>query len=895
MNTALILTTVVVTLGISICQAGEQLAAKAQDSKGCGNELVWWEGELPSGSSDNLGTKHPFDCSHENLSGGKSFGGTSKEGTWVEYEVDVPRDGKWIFYIRKFYHHGPFRYQWNGVGDWVPIDPNHAPLLDTVTLNEHIINWVPGGIVELKKGKNKLRIEAIEKYGPFVFDCFMLTAKPVKINGKLKPGEKLNRSPEGWFPFEPDYDNFEPAALDLRGLNEKEAGSQGRIIARDDDLVFAKTGQKVRFWGVVINPNIWLGSKTGMDHLARQLAKSGINLARLHVPNMADETPGVSTAGLQYLFTALKKQGIYTYVNWYCTACGYKGFNSFGVWYFEPKAQEKWQAWAKCLLGTVNPYTGIPLAQDPALVTVELLDEDTMFFFTMNPKSYTPEALAILEKKFGDWLTARYGSLEKASHAWGKDKYPEGDNFSEGRVALYPAFKLGGADWAKDQRNPLRAGDEVEFLANLMRDWYISGKKWLHDELGYEGLVVGSNFHTADPQVLGPLNQYANCGVDVTALNTYFGGMVKGPRVAYMMAKDDFYTDCSILKEPAQAILMHIQSAGHPHFFTEGGWIMPNRFRAEESLLMSCYGSLQGLDAYCPFELQADWLNTECKWPIQVPVTLGQYPAASLMFRKYYVKEGPPAINEALTLKDLYALKGSGMSQRAGEDMAHSKDIEGSKPNDIVASKYDPLAFYVGRVFQTIGENPGKSEILPDLDKLIDRKDKIVKSATGELTLDYGKGVATVNAPCAQGAAGFLQAFGTVKLADTTIDLKDEYGSVLVVSLDGKPIKESGKILIQVMTEEKNFGWETKDSKIECKKPGQEKPVTVECKQIVSMGEAPICVKKFAGSVSLNRPDAASIKVTPLDFEGYVDATKKVQTAKDIQLLDTTMYYIIGD
>ncbi|MBI5724372.1 MAG: hypothetical protein HZA50_10475 [Planctomycetes bacterium] len=884
-------------IGITICMAtAEETATKPASGKGNGIEFVWWEGESPAGASDNLNDRHTFDSSHANLSGGKSFGGTSKAGTWVEYEVTVPRDDKWFFYIRKFWTHGPFRYQWNGAGDWVTIDWKHTSRLDHVQLNEHCVNWLTGGQVELKRGKNRLRIEAIEtgadKYGPFVFDCFILTDKPFRPNGTLKPGQKHNRAPEGWFPFEPDCDTFAPAVLDLRVLNEPEAGSQGRIIAKGDDLVFEKTGKKVRFWGATAGPDIWR-DKASMDLLARRLAKVGVNMVRFHIADMQEETPGPGTAGIHYFFTALKKQGIYSDFLWYCTAGGM----GCCVWYFDPKSQERWKTWAKCLLGTVNPHTGIPLAKDPAVASIELLDEDGLFFWTFTPNRRIPaEATAILEKLFGDWLKTRYGSLEKAAAAWGAGKYPKGDDFAQGRVGLYDAGMLTSQDWAVAQRNELRAHDQAEFLTQLARNWYVGMKKWLSDELGYKGLVIGSNWQTADSRVLGPLDQYTYMGVDLTARNTYFGTPGKGgKRLGYAVSKDDYYTDVSVLRQPEQAMLMHIQCAGYPHFLTEGAWNMPNRFRTEEPFLMSCYGSLQGMDGYFPFVLKpTDWLvnNITTKWPIQTPVTLGQYPAAAVIFRNGYVKEGPVAINEALALKDLYALKGGALSQAMGQDMAHDKEIpDGAKAEVNSLSGLDPLAFFVGRVVRTIGENPGKSSVLSNLGKLIDRNNKTVKSATGELTLDYGKGLATLNAPCAQGAAGFLQAAGPIKLADVTIELKNEYGAVMVVSLDGKPINESAKILVQVMTEEKNYGWETQATKTEFEKGKGE----VECLQITSLGESPICVRKFAGTISLNRPDVASIRVTPLDCQGYPDPEKKVESAKEFKLLDTTMYYILGD
>jgi hypothetical protein len=710
----------------------------------------------------------------------------------------------------------------------------------------------------------------------------------VLASASLQGADGTADGADGWFPFAPPDDSFGQAALDVGAmLNEKVAGSRGRVVARGGDLVFEKTGEKARFWGVVAEPWSWPKTKPEIDRLSRILAKAGVNLVRLHVPR-GNAEPTDFTDTVHYMVHSLKKRGIYVYLLWYCTACDGPRTNLF---YFSPEHQELHKTWARGMLGSTNPYTGIPLAKDPAVVALELLDEDSLFFWTFNPnREALKPAMPILEARFGAWLTARYGSLNKTLAAWGKDKYPKGDDIAAGRVALYNAGELTGNDWAVASRNERRAGDQARFMAELMRDWYVGMKTWLRDELGYDGLIVGSNWKTADERVLGPLDQYANLGVDVTARNTYFAGPCTGPRSSYRVQEGQFYRDRSLLKEPEQAILMHIQCADHPHMMTEGGWAMPNRFRTEEPFLIAGYFSLQGIDGYCAFRVQPNWLGKHEKWPILTPAGAGQYPAASIVYRRGYIQEGPVVINDALALGELFALKGASLSQPLGLDAVQAARVpQGARAEVASLPGVDPLSFYVGRVVRTIAEKPGKSTFT-NTTKLIDRTRRIVRSATGELSLDYGKGIATMNAPCAQGAAGFLQASGAVELSGVTVDLDNEYASVMAVSLDGNPIDESARILLQVITEEQNTGWQTKPARKSFTRDAPEQ----DCLEIVSTGPGPIRVRKIAGSVSFKRSDATSLNVTALDFQGY--ARQQLQGgARSLTLLPDCLYYIIEE
>jgi hypothetical protein len=166
-----------------------------------------------------------------------------------------------------------------------------------------------------------------------------------------------------------------------------------------------------------------------------------------------------------------------------------------------------------------------------------------------------------------------------------------------------------------------------------------------------------------------------------------------------------------------------------------------------------------------------------------------------------------------------------------------------------------------------------------DLSPFVDRGRRLVRSTTGELVWDYGRGLATIDAPSAQGVIGFLARAGTIHTTGLTLSSPLEYGSILVVSMDERPLATSRRMLLQVMSEDENFGWSA---------PG------TGLRSIVDVGGPPIVVRRLGGEVSMTRSDAASLRVTPLDWGGRPDGAMPAgRDARHIRLAPTTLYYLI--
>src|SRR5688572_21316070 len=182
----------------------------------------------------------------------------------------------------------------------------------------------------------------------------------------------------GQWAFQPARDDFSPEAmLDLRYLNENVAGESGYVrLSQDGNDFLLGNGKPARFWAM----NTSYG-KANLDRHARFLAKRGVNMVRFHGNITSKENlMSIDLAERDKLWrtvASMKKQGIYVTFSpyWACAsharpAMGYLddgGNKNWGLLFFDAKLQAAYKAWWKQVLSEPNPYTGIPLASDPAL------------------------------------------------------------------------------------------------------------------------------------------------------------------------------------------------------------------------------------------------------------------------------------------------------------------------------------------------------------------------------------------------------------------------------------------------------------------------------------------------------------------------------------------------
>jgi len=510
-------------------------------------------------------------------------------------------------------------------------------------------------------------------------------------------------------------------------------------------------------------------------------------------------------------------------------------------------------------------------------------NEDSLFFWTFSEDNIPDLQLRLIEKMFGDWVRGKYGSIETAFSKWNQLKVKR-DAPEEGRIGFRPIWNLFHDKTLRDQ-------DTARFLFEVQTKFYKETYAFLR-QLGFKGPITPSNWITASPEVFGPLEKlsYASSGYFIDR-HGYFSCNHKGENSAWSIRKGHTYSDRSALHfdpeepgKPRQFVhpAMDPHYAGQPSIISETTWNRPNRFRSEAPLYYSVFGALQHTDAIVHFAL--DGANWSVKpgyfmqpWTLMSPAMMGQFPAAALIYRRGLVASGKVLAKVRLNEDSLFQLKGTVLPQDAALDELRLKDIpadSATKPG----SRIDPLIHYAGRTDVEFSAKTASVEVA-DLRPLIDHGKQTLRSGTGELGFDYGKGVLRIDAPCAQGVSGMVAQAGAVETRDLSIRSTMALGHIIIVALDNQPLSRSRKMLLQVMSEEK-----TTDFQTESAGPGLQR--------ILNIGKDPWLFKRLEGAVKLKRSDATRLDVTALDFNGY--PAGKSGTADNISLKPSALYYVIG-
>ncbi|HQF37698.1 MAG TPA: carbohydrate binding domain-containing protein [Opitutaceae bacterium] len=264
----------------------------------------------------------------------------------------------------------------------------------------------------------------------------------------------------GWTPW-PYVEPVPGSALDLSALNGAEpAGAHGRIVVRNGHFATAADGKRIRFWGCNLSSEQNFLSAAEAETLARRLALGGVNIARLHhMDNPWSAASGGSIWSkdrpdrtridpaqldkLHRLVAALKARGIYSNINLKVskTLVPEDGFPASvaqtppfqkQVDYFQRRMVELQRDYARQLLTAKNPYTGLSLAEDPAVAVVEINNENSLLgqrtrdigrrLEQLLPEPFRTE----LAQLWSAWLARKYPDDAALAAAWRQGATPRG-------------------------------------------------------------------------------------------------------------------------------------------------------------------------------------------------------------------------------------------------------------------------------------------------------------------------------------------------------------------------------------------------------------------------------------------------------------------------------------
>src|SRR5687767_12442961 len=235
------------------------------------------------------------------------------------------------------------------------------------------------------------------------------------------------------FPFVLPWDDATPSIVDLSSWNEKPAGKDGFITAKNGHLY--KGEKRFRFFGVNMAFGGNFPKKEEGAKIAARLAKFGINCVRFHHLDMMSAPGGIFAKDgktldpeqldkLDAFVAELKARGIYTNLNLHVSRTypdrpraekvGNSNFDK-GVDNFSGAMIELQKEYARALLSHVNPYTGTTYAAEPAVAFVEINNENALLDewhggrLDRVAEPYRAELSAL----WTAWLRTRYEDAEK--------------------------------------------------------------------------------------------------------------------------------------------------------------------------------------------------------------------------------------------------------------------------------------------------------------------------------------------------------------------------------------------------------------------------------------------------------------------------------------------------
>jgi hypothetical protein len=687
--------------------------------------------------------------------------------------------------------------------------------------------------------------------------------------------------------FNPPPDTFQTSALlDLRSLNERVAGESGFVTAGKDGQFRLGNATPARFWAVntdVARERVitarprWSQTPPDLARHARFLAKRGVNMVRLHAHLNPKPSQGINDIDaderdwIWRTVAAMKKEGIYTTISpyWAVPAKIGAGWNipggpdqsAFGLLFFDEKFQRAYTGWLRNLFAEKNPYTGIPLAQDASVAIIQIQNEDSLLFWTVN--GLKGEQRRNLGAKFARWATTKYGSFDAAFKAWENDRLP-GDLVTDSVLDFHNIWEM---TQERSGGRARRLDDQLQFWAETMQAFNTRVAAFLRIELECRQLINAGNWRTADAKRMLDAERWSYTANEVIAVNRYFGGMHVGPNNGWAIGTGDQFTSPSALHQPWDLPINIKQVTGYPTIVSESSWVLPNANGAEGPFLIAAYQSLNGVGPFYWFATEAEqfapprsangYMPSQSKWTFATPDILGTFPAAALLYRSAFVKQGAPVVHEERTLADLWQRKVPVITEETGFDP--NRDSGNLAPRSNAVPSVPVQAFLAGPVVVKFAGDPANTRI-QDMTQLFDPATKTIKSNTGELTLNYDLGFSIVDAPKAQGVAAHFAKRGTFQLTDIAITSRNAFGSVLVVAMDDQPLKVSGKVLVQVGTRARPTGW-------------KETAVTIDVKEgkfpgyrVDSYGAAPWQVTRADVEVSIRNQGLR--RATTLDMNG---------------------------
>lgn len=703
-----------------------------------------------------------------------------------------------------------------------------------------------------------------------------------------------------WYPWQ-GTGLVDGSLTDMRYWIERPAGKSGRIARQGDALIYNQ--KPIKLWGI----NLCYGGCSPEKALAEKRAvfytSFGINAVRLHkfADNAGwagiqskDSAVDYDAAGLDrmdYQVAKFKEAGIYIDLSAHFGTLKLgpgdkpmvpflEEFGSFregrvelphSAVYYAPELQQVQIQQMLNLLKHRNPYTGLTYAEDPAIAFLEIINEQSILFYS---SSEPLKASVTLRQKVGtrfcQWLREKYGSQEKLAQAWGNEAFDcftkdgfaaVGENLDKNNILpignpwYWDPEQLRGSQAPKRQR----LLDTLEFLYGLESEFYARYTKAVRDA-GYAGELIGSNWQ-AGRGYSHFANLHADALVGTVDRHNYFSGDHAN---ATMLAR----AGSGILSSGMQ------QVAGHPFMMSE--WIheYPCEYTLEGPAIIGAYGmGLQGWDASFIFENAdnasfSDRIGRD-RWDVTAPQLLGAFSAISRQILRGDVKTSDVVAVRKVHVPSLFQ----------GKLGFEDKVVQGYDTKELDSTKVPARALAAAR---SVVEFTDSHQETPVFDMKAYEQGDGIRSSTGQLFWSETNapigGKFTMKTPGTCAVIGFA-AGQKCDLGAVSIEPRTRFSAIYVTARNpNETIENARELLIVAMARARNTGMK----------------FSPDGARLLAQGTAPIVMEPVTALLTLKK--TGTPKVLLLDHNGKpTGATLPVDNGKILLdgTRDKTPYYLI--
>jgi len=600
----------------------------------------------------------------------------------------------------------------------------------------------------------------------------------------------LAQNPTGMVPFAMDHRRgaLVQSPVDVSFLLDAPAGKHGFVTVRDGHLATGD-GQRIRFWGVNITD--WssgsrqIPSKQDAAFWAGTLARFGVNCVRfqfldLEAPRGLILPAKGSTRTLDpeqldredYFIAELEKRGIYVDFNLlvgrpFGEADGVRDAKLLhegakGTSLFDERMITLQKEYAQQLLSHRNPYTKLAYTEDPAVAIVEINNENAINVGYRGPSPFYEDELTTI---FNQWLVkhrkpqeiARLRSL--AGVSVDKPDAPMPLLGPRGQSSRAPAERF---------------QTEAEFFEDLQRNYFDDMERYIKQTLGSKSLVMATADHSHSGSGYPLLLSESN--MDILDGHTYW------QHPEYYVRK------LPMVNDPYNSTVVELSRsavARKPYTVSEVGNPFPNDYAGEGMPILAAYGSLQDWDAiiWYTFEpkLDPNW-KPYVGDPFDIsldPVKMPELAAGALMFLRGDVARAKSVSDRSYSQQQVF----DSMIIPTNERPYFTPGF----PLDLPLEHEVRISSLNGPPTQAFPAGEAPNPIVSDTGQLAWFT---TPAASGKRD-----GLVTVDTPRSEALIGFVKARGK-SVSNLAAEIDNSFSTILLSSMDEKPIASSSKLLL---------------------------------------------------------------------------------------------------